>query len=223
MTISSLGWVRGSTKAYVGKKSISFDGHGHDASQIVSGTLPVTRGGTGATTLEALKSSLGITSTKYQQIGYKRCITSGSDTYHPQYNEYKNPSLVQIPITGVLKDYSEIIFYSRAISHERYGMADLYPAVYFTSQTVTYDSYLHDTKFFASMRLGIDGTDGNDIAWCKSVKLADNIWIRASISADHSNVTTSDTVIDISSYQNVVYAYPYDTHFATIDNYIFAR
>lgn len=205
------------------QKSISFDGHVHDASQIVSGTLPVTRGGTGVTTLDSLKSSLGITSTKYQQIGYKRCITSGSDNYYPQYNQYKNPSLVQIPISGVLKDYSEIIFYSHAISHERYGSTSLYPGIYFTSQTVTYDSYLTDTQYFAFMKLNIDGTDGTDTAWCKLTKLTDNIWINIWNDSDYTNLTTTDSTINISSYQNVVYAYPYDSHFATIDNYVFAR
>ena len=79
-----LGWVRGNTKAYIGKKSISFDGHSHDdryytesevnnllsgkaasshnhsASQITSGTLSVARGGTGVTSINALKSALGI-------------------------------------------------------------------------------------------------------------------------------------------------------------------
>ena len=82
--LSSLGWVRGSTKAYIGQKSISFDGHTHDdryftetevnnllsgkaasshshsASQITSGTLPVARGGTGVTSISALKNILGI-------------------------------------------------------------------------------------------------------------------------------------------------------------------
>lgn len=34
--------------------------HNHDASQIVSGILPVTRGGTGVTSIDALKNVLGI-------------------------------------------------------------------------------------------------------------------------------------------------------------------
>ena len=34
--------------------------HNHSASNITSGTLPVTRGGTGVTSIDALKSSLGI-------------------------------------------------------------------------------------------------------------------------------------------------------------------
>lgn len=67
--LSLLGWVRGSTKAYIGQKSISFDGHthnyaaashNHSASQITSGTLPVARGGTGVTSLDALKNALGV-------------------------------------------------------------------------------------------------------------------------------------------------------------------
>ena len=76
--------IIGITKAFVNKKSISFEGHSHDdryftesemttklngkansnhnhsASNITSGTLPVTRGGTGVTSIDALKSSLGI-------------------------------------------------------------------------------------------------------------------------------------------------------------------
>lgn len=66
---SSLGWVRGNTKAYIGQKSISFDGHthnyasvshSHSASQITSGTLSVARGGTGVSDIESLKSVLGV-------------------------------------------------------------------------------------------------------------------------------------------------------------------
>lgn len=69
LVISFLGWVRGNTKAYIGQKSISFDGHthsyaaishNHSASQITSGALPVTRGGTGVTSLDELKSALQI-------------------------------------------------------------------------------------------------------------------------------------------------------------------
>ena len=76
--------IIGITKAFVNKKSISFEGHSHDdryftesemttklngkansshnhsASNITSGTLPVTRGGTGVTNIDALKSALGI-------------------------------------------------------------------------------------------------------------------------------------------------------------------
>lgn len=76
--------IIGITKAFVNKKSISFEGHSHDdryftesemttklngkansnhnhsASNITSGTLPVTRGGTGVTSIDALKSALGI-------------------------------------------------------------------------------------------------------------------------------------------------------------------
>ena len=36
--------------------------HNHSASNITSGTLPVTRGGTGVTSIDALKSALGISS-----------------------------------------------------------------------------------------------------------------------------------------------------------------
>ena len=219
----SLGWVRGNTKAFINKKSISFDGHTHSASQITSGTLPISHGGTGVTSLEDIIDLLGITSTKFQQIGYKRCITSGSNINHPEYNEYNNPSLVQIPITGSLTDYAEIIFYSHILSHERYGSVSLYPAIYFTSQTVTSDDNLQNTEYFAHMNLDAGYTDGTDTAWCKLTKLTNNIWINITNDADYTNLQTNSKVIDISLYQNVVYAYPYDTHYATIDNYIFAR
>ena len=39
---------------------VSIDGHTHSASNITSGTLPVTRGGTGVTSIDALKNVLGI-------------------------------------------------------------------------------------------------------------------------------------------------------------------
>ena len=39
--------------------------HNHSASQITSGTLPVTRGGTGVTSLDALKTALGVVSTAH--------------------------------------------------------------------------------------------------------------------------------------------------------------
>ena len=46
------------TPANIGAAASS---HNHSASNITSGTLPITRGGTGATTAEAARANLGIT------------------------------------------------------------------------------------------------------------------------------------------------------------------
>ena len=61
--------IIGTTKGFIRGKALSVEGHTHNyaagshthsAGNITSGTLPVTRGGTGVTSLDALKSALGI-------------------------------------------------------------------------------------------------------------------------------------------------------------------
>ena len=52
--------IVGSSKAFVKGKGISLEGHKHSAGDITSGTLPVARGGTGVTSLDALKTALGV-------------------------------------------------------------------------------------------------------------------------------------------------------------------
>ena len=139
----TLGWVRGSTKAYIGQKSISFDGHTHDdryftetevnnllsgkaasshshsASQITSGTLSVARGGTGVTSISALKSALGVTGTSVTSYSI---IVAGSRnrlrTYTlPQYAQYcvVNDNLTNLGLINISRstyavqpDYSVI-------------------------------------------------------------------------------------------------------------------
>ena len=75
--------------------------HNHSASQITSGTLPVTRGGTGVTSLAALKSALGINGVFpiLKQIWTKKISVDKTYYYDPQ-GGYK--SLMEIP--------SEILF-----------------------------------------------------------------------------------------------------------------
>lgn len=66
--------------------------HSHSATDITSGTLPLTRGGTGVTTLEALKTLLGISSSSGSvEIDYGR-------TVQDEYNEYRLSLSVKNPI-----------------------------------------------------------------------------------------------------------------------------
>ena len=53
--------------------------HNHSTSDITSGTLAVARGGTGQTSLDGLKSALGITNIKFESGEYKG---SGSNGYN---------------------------------------------------------------------------------------------------------------------------------------------
>ena len=75
--------------------------HNHSASNITSGTLPVTRGGTGVTSLDTLKSILGINGVfpTLKQIWTKKISVDKTYYYDPQ-GGYK--SLTEIP--------SEILF-----------------------------------------------------------------------------------------------------------------
>lgn len=50
--------------------------HNHSASNITSGTLPIARGGTGATTVEAARTNLGITN----EIVYGTTVPTSSTT-----------------------------------------------------------------------------------------------------------------------------------------------
>ena len=90
--LSLLGWTRGVNKAFVNQKSISFEGHTHDASQIVSGILPQHLGGTGYNSLDQLKNALGITNNNYK-IDYG--ITAGSNS---NCNVYFNITFTKAPI-----------------------------------------------------------------------------------------------------------------------------
>lgn len=54
--------IIGTSKAWIRGKALSTEGHTHSASNITSGTLPLARGGTGVTSISALKSALGISS-----------------------------------------------------------------------------------------------------------------------------------------------------------------
>ena len=104
MIIFSLNWIRGLTKAFVNQRELAYKSdipsgtdtytrseidsklngkantsHNHSASQITSGTLPLTRGGTGVTSISALKSALGISSTTgVRLVGGSYTGTSGT-------------------------------------------------------------------------------------------------------------------------------------------------
>lgn len=85
----------GSTKAWIdlltdGTKELSFSDHTHDdyaasshthsASDITSGTLPASRGGTGYTSLSSLKSALGISSSSLQYALKSVSIPASADS-----------------------------------------------------------------------------------------------------------------------------------------------
>ena len=55
--------------------------HNHSASEITSGTLPVARGGTGQTSIDGIKSALGITGGKVESGSY---VGSGGSGYNHQ-------------------------------------------------------------------------------------------------------------------------------------------
>lgn len=57
--LSLLGWIRGSTKAFINSKELSYSDHTHSLDNL-SGVLPITKGGTGVESLDKLKNLLGI-------------------------------------------------------------------------------------------------------------------------------------------------------------------
>ena len=99
--IYTLHFTQALTKAFVNKKELSYSDHTHDdryyteteisnllsgkantshthsASQITSGTLSVARGGTGVTSLDALKSAMGISSNQYKILSGIQRTTNG--------------------------------------------------------------------------------------------------------------------------------------------------
>ena len=83
---------------------VSIDGHTHDASQITSGTLPVARGGTGVTSINALKTLLGI-DTSTQSIN--KIVTGSYIGTAKQYNITTNQT---IRINGLNNILAVIIF-----------------------------------------------------------------------------------------------------------------
>ena len=63
--------------------------HTHSAAQITSGTLSVSRGGTGVTTLNALKNALGISTETQYKILYGTSSSSngsGSVSFSPRFS-----------------------------------------------------------------------------------------------------------------------------------------
>ena len=108
-----LKFVRGTSKAFVNQKELAYqsavDGkanisHTHSTSQITSGTLPLTRGGTGVTTLNALKTLLGI-DTSTQSINK---IVTGS--YIGRVEQYDITTKQTITINGLNNILAVIIF-----------------------------------------------------------------------------------------------------------------
>ena len=82
---TNYGFIRGqrlATLSELNRKANST--HTHSTDQITSGTLPLTRGGTGVTSLSALKSALGITDSaglKVSQVQAKGPISINANSY----------------------------------------------------------------------------------------------------------------------------------------------
>ena len=62
------------------------DSHTHSASDITSGTLPLTRGGTGVTSLTSLKSLLGLSSSNYQILYGTASVYTGSESSYATFS-----------------------------------------------------------------------------------------------------------------------------------------
>lgn len=65
--------------AYTNSSAYAASSHNHSASNITSGTLPITRGGTGATTAAGVLTNLGITATA-TELNYTDGVTSNIQT-----------------------------------------------------------------------------------------------------------------------------------------------
>ena len=128
---------------------ISLAGHAHDASNITSGILPVTRGGTGVTSIDALKSALGIgsggTSLTYRtvrlsmsesttlydsncvSIGVTRLESSGSSLQGGSYYSGMIPySALKLPYSYSGEIYSvEALGYVRGTAHTPVVLAEI--------------------------------------------------------------------------------------------------
>lgn len=96
--------------------------HTHDASQIVSGALPIDRGGTGVTSIDDLKSLLSITGQSSTSITIKVSGTSGDSRSYDlsvpaQYCIINDITVGRSsesglhPISSGIQIYSEIAYY----------------------------------------------------------------------------------------------------------------
>ena len=207
----TLGWVRGSTKAYIGKKSISFDGHTHDdryytesevnnllsgkaasshnhsASQITSGTLPVTRGGTGVTSISALKSVLGITSGSANIEVVKLPGTEAGNTHN-----YTLPSSYYSSAKAIMS------MFAPNGPYDRYGvMEDVYstPIIILDMYRESNDGILDlEFKYFMNLK------NPNDTVITSNIYLSMRVNISGTITnirlvANHSGVSVYMLVI----------------------------
>ena len=91
--------VIGTTKAFTLGKEISFSEHTHSASNITSGTLPIARGGTGATSASAARSALGAAAASHTHtISQVTSLQSELDSLKSSVSEGK--ALVAAAVTG---------------------------------------------------------------------------------------------------------------------------
>ena len=116
---------------------ISVVGHTHDASNITSGVLPADKGGTGVTSLDALKSALGIgsggTSLTYRtvrlnrsesttlydsncvSVGASRLVSSGSSLQGGSYYS----GMIPYPALKLPYSYNGVIYSVEALGYVR--------------------------------------------------------------------------------------------------------
>lgn len=115
--------VVGNTKAFLLGKDISFSdhthsqyanaNHTHSASQITSDVLPVARGGTGVTTINALKESLGISdSMNVKQVVLDDKTQKGSSNSYFSSGSFNSMEFFSstIPLFGIDNSYEYICF-----------------------------------------------------------------------------------------------------------------
>lgn len=114
--------IIGITKSWIDGNEISFDGHTHNASQIVSGVLSLSHGGTGVTSLSDLKSILGISNpSSTKSLVYGTGYSSGGDAVKVTVD---NPliavgSLYDFPMQAIGiwingNDYMPVVSFSRS-------------------------------------------------------------------------------------------------------------
>ena len=112
--------VVGNTKEFINGSALSHEGHTHSVNDITNGVLPVSRGGTGYSDLNSLKSALGIGNalTKRVFVGSSNQIL-GPYTRGSYNNTYNNIAMV-FPCNVTMIPLMDEITFSIQITADEY-------------------------------------------------------------------------------------------------------
>lgn len=129
------GFIRGKALATTDDlNSKANSSHTHSTSQITSGTLPLARGGTGVTSISALKSALGISSSSGAQLA----IATGAVSITTSFS----PKLAIVVVAG--DGGTEHVAYGFTIRGQAGGNDDCMPMVIYNQDDTGTDKHYLD-------------------------------------------------------------------------------